>query len=146
MTYDLEKYRAKREKVLGVRRRGIGFGTLAVIVSAAIVLGLSGVLVPKSVAYLQNRNLEDAIYKLQSGRSWPTEMIASVQAMDGVRAAMADSHDTRLVVTFDRTVLDGHRLTAFFAGKGLPAIMLNQVDHGHRLAAQKKEGKNNAPF
>ena len=51
MAYDLEKYREKREKVLGVKKRGISFGTLATIVSLLIILGLGVVVVPKSIAY-----------------------------------------------------------------------------------------------
>ena len=33
MSYDPEKYREKREKVLGIKKRGLGFGTIAMIVS-----------------------------------------------------------------------------------------------------------------
>ena len=33
MSYDLEKYRDKREKVLGVKKRGINFATIAATVS-----------------------------------------------------------------------------------------------------------------
>ena len=51
MAYDLEKYRNKREKVLGVRKKGISFGTWAATVSAIIVVGLVSMVAPKSIAY-----------------------------------------------------------------------------------------------
>ena len=46
MAYNLEKYRGKREKVLGVKKRGISFGALASIVSLVIILGMGVVVVP----------------------------------------------------------------------------------------------------
>ena len=39
MVYDPEKYREKREKVLGIKKRGLSFGTLASLVVGIIVLG-----------------------------------------------------------------------------------------------------------
>ncbi|MBT3388533.1 MAG: hypothetical protein HN417_11415, partial [Desulfobacula sp.] len=45
MAYDPEKYREKREKVLGIRKRGMGFGTIAMVVSLVIIVGLSFVTV-----------------------------------------------------------------------------------------------------
>ncbi len=39
MVYDLEKYRGKRDKVLGVKKTGISFGAWAATVSAIIVCG-----------------------------------------------------------------------------------------------------------
>ncbi len=47
MAYDPEKYREKREKVLGIKKRGFGFGIIAMIVSVVIILGLSVVTVPQ---------------------------------------------------------------------------------------------------
>jgi len=75
MAYDPEKYREKREKVLGIKKRGIGFGTLATIVSIVIVVGLCIVTVPQAVSYISARNLDDAIFKLESEKSWPDDGI-----------------------------------------------------------------------
>ncbi|PKN16352.1 MAG: hypothetical protein CVU68_11875, partial [Deltaproteobacteria bacterium HGW-Deltaproteobacteria-3] len=69
MAYDLEKYREKRERVLGVKKRGMGFGRVATLVSLAILLGLGMVVIPRSIAFLKNRQLEDAIYKLSGERA-----------------------------------------------------------------------------
>ena len=48
MAYDLEKYRDKREKVLGVKKKGISFGVWAAVVSAIIIVGLVSMVAPKS--------------------------------------------------------------------------------------------------
>jgi len=57
MAYNFEKYREKREKVLGVKKRGVSFGTLAAVISMIIILGLGVVVVPKSIAYFGRRKL-----------------------------------------------------------------------------------------
>lgn len=144
MTYDLEKYRDKREKVLGVRKRGLSFGTLAAIVSTVIVLGFGVVVVPKSVAYLNNRNLDDAIYKLQTADSWPREVIDKLKGVPGIKDVTADSHGSRIVVTFDRTALDPKDVTDFFKQQDLATVMLNRVNHSQRLHTLKKEAKSEA--
>ncbi len=41
MVWDPEKYREKREKVLGVRKRGVSFGSLTIIVSCVILLSMA---------------------------------------------------------------------------------------------------------
>lgn len=141
MVYDLEKYRDKREKVLGVRKRGLSFGTLAAIVSAVIVVGLGVVVVPKSVAYFNNRHLDDAIYKLQAAESWPEEVITQLTSLVGVREVVADSHGARIVITFDRTALDTKGLNTFFKQQNLNTVLLNQVSHSHRLTTLKEEAE-----
>lgn len=141
MTYDLEKYREKREKVLGVKKRGISFGVLAAMVSLVIVTGLGIVVLPQSIAYFQARHLDDAIYKLGGETSWSRELVAQVEALDGVSAASVDGGGTRLVVTFNRSRTDAGKLTAFFHHKGLAVVMLNQVGHSQRLHAMEKEAK-----
>ena len=141
MTYDLEKYRDKREKVLGVRKRGVSFGTLATIVSLVIILGLGVVLVPKSIAYFNTRHLDDAIYKLQGANTWPQEVITGLNNLNGVREVAADSHDTRTVVTFDKSVTETKDFAAFFKQKEIKTILLNRVSHAQRLKTLKKEAK-----
>ena len=47
MSYDFNKYKDKRDKVLGVKKRGLSFGVIAAIVSLIIVIGLGVVVVPK---------------------------------------------------------------------------------------------------
>jgi hypothetical protein len=141
MTYNLEKYRGKREKVLGVKKRGISFGALASIVSLVIILGMGVVVVPKSIAYFNTRHLDDAIYKLQSADVWPPDIITGLNDLIGVKEVVKDSHDTRLVVTFDKSITDTKNFTAFFKQKEVKTILLNRVSHTQRLKTLKKEAK-----
>lgn len=141
MTYDLEKYREKREKVLGVKKRGLSFGVLAAIVSLVIVSGLGIVVIPKSIAYFHARHLDDAIYKLQGETTWTRELVARVETLDGVSSTAVDGGGSRLVVTFNRSRTDAGKLTAFFHHQGLAVVMLNQVGHSQRLHAMEKEAK-----
>jgi len=139
MTYDLEKYRDKREKVLGVKKRGISFGTIATLISCLIVLGLGSVVVPKSIAFFNGRHLDDAIYKLKHVDTWPAEIISEASGLSGVKDIVADTDGTRIVITFDKSVTDTKTLSAFFDQKKIATIMLNRVGHNQRMSTMKKE-------
>jgi hypothetical protein len=139
MAYDLEKYREKREKVLGVKKRGISFGAIATAVSCLIVLGLGSVVVPKSIAFFNTRHLDDAIYKLKHVDTWPAEILAEVGGLSGVKDIVADTDGTRIVITFDKSITDTEPLSAFFDRKKIATIMLNRVGHNQRMTTMKKE-------
>jgi hypothetical protein len=141
MSYDPEKYRDKREKVLGIKKRGLGFGTIALIVSTVIILGLGVVTVPQAVSYMATRHLDDAIFKLESELKWPPPVLDGVNRIDGVRGLMADKHDTRLVVTFDRRTVTISQITAVFGKHNLTVTLLNQVNHRQHQNTMKKEAK-----
>ncbi len=145
MTYDLEKYRDKREKVLGVRRRGIKFGTLAAIVSAVILIGLSTIVIPRSLAFFYSRNLDDVIYKMKRSGNLPQDIVSETLTLQGVKNVVIDKKGARIIVTFDRTSIDISKLAAFFKGKGLNTILLNRVSHRQRQAALKKEAEFETP-
>ena len=139
MTYDLEKYREKRERVLGVKKRGLGFGRVATFVSLAILLGLGLVVIPRAISFLQNRQLEDAIYKLSGERAASEQVLAELKKQDGVREVTVDGHGSRVVVTFNKETLDTARISAFFLKQGAQAVLLNEVGHSQRLHTMKKE-------
>ncbi|MBC8317545.1 MAG: hypothetical protein H8E41_06530 [Desulfobulbaceae bacterium] len=139
MAYDIEKYRDKREKVLGMKRRGIGFGTFALLISAGILVGLSMVVIPKSVAYLRDRGLDDAIYRIGKNQSWPQHSIDRLRDQPGVEMVMMGNDDKRIVVTFNRTKIDTDRLSSFFYQEKLQTILLNQVNHRQRLHSMHEE-------
>lgn len=141
MNYDFEKYRIRREKVLGVKKRGISFGVLASIVSLVIILGLGVAVVPKSVAYFNTRHLDDAIYKLQSAELLTQETISGLQNLAGVKNVDTDSHSARLVITFDKSIADTKAINAFFKKEEIEAILLNRVSHTQRLKTLAKESK-----
>ncbi len=141
MSYDIEKYREKREKVLGVRRRGLGFGTWVMIVSLIIVVGGGFVVVPKTVSYISTLNLDDAIYKQEGDGIWPHEFVSQFAGLYGVRQAVVDTGGTRLVVTFDRTKTDTPAIATYIRIKGFAAVMLNQINHRQRVATLKEEAE-----
>ena len=141
MAYNFEKYRDKREKVLGVKKRGVSFGTLAAVVSLVIILGMGVVVVPKSIAYFNTRHLDDAIYKLQNTETWPQEAIAAIQELTGVKGIEADSHSSRVVITFDKSIADTKDFNSYFKKQEIEAILLNRVSRTQRLKTLKKEAK-----
>lgn len=141
MAWDPEKYREKREKVLGVRKRGLSFGTLTAIVACVILLGIGALSVPGAISYMQTRHLDDAIFRLENHRTWPGELVARVGQMEGVAATALDTHDTRLVVTYDRRRAKPDAFAALFKQEDLNAALLNRVSHRQRMAtlAEEKE-------
>ena len=141
MAYNFDKYRDKREKVLGVKKRGVSFGTLATVISLVIILGLGVVIVPKSIAYFNTRHLDDAIYKLQTAETWPQEVISSIQDLAGVKNVETDTNSSRIVITFDKSITSTPVINAFFKQKDIQTVLLNQVSHAHRQKILEKEAK-----
>jgi hypothetical protein len=127
--------------VLGVKKRGMSFGTIATIVSICIVAGLVLVVAPKAVSFVITRNLDDAIYKFEGSGSWPKDILSEIHKIQGVKTAVMDKNGTRLVVTFDRTAIDTERIEVFFKDKGLKSTLLNRVSHHQRMTTLKEEGK-----
>ena len=141
MAYDIEKYREKREKVLGVKKRGVSFGTLAGLVSLVIIFGLGVVVVPKSIAYFNTRHLDDAIYKLQDTESWSQETISYIRQLPGVQNVETDAKSSRIVITFDKSITSTPDINAFFKQKDIKTVLLNQVSHHDRQKILEKEAK-----
>ena len=145
MAYDFEKYRDKREKVLGVRKRGLSFGAVAALVAVVIVLGLGGVAVPKTVAYFSTRNLDDAIYKLADSGKWDQKVVSEIDGLPGVRKVVTDNHDTRLVITFDRYESGPEKFKVVFGREGIGVELLNRMDHRQRKVILEKEAAFETP-
>jgi len=141
MAYNLEKYREKREKVLGVKKRGISFGALVTTISMVIILGLGVMVVPKSIAYFNTRHLDDAIYKLQTTGNWPQEVIGNIQQLAGVKNIETEEKNSRIVITFDKSIADTKEFNEFFKKNEITAILLNRVSHTQRLRVLEKESK-----
>ena len=139
MTYDMEKYREKREKVLGFKKRGMSFGVVSAIVSICIILGLGVIVTPKAVSFVITRNLNDAIYKLENSEKWPPKIITNMAELKGVEKVLTDKNSTRLVVTFNRQIINTDKLTTFFKQNGLVATLLNNIGHRQRIADLEKE-------
>ena len=141
MLYDPEKYREKREKVLGIRKRGLSFLTVASIIAGLIIFGIGFVTVPSAVSYITTRNLDDVIYKLDKDMTWKDAVVIKIEALNGVAFLKKDKHDTRLVITFDRREADLSDFTAVFSKNNLKATLLNRVNHRQRQTTLKEEEK-----
>ena len=146
MAYDPEKYREKREKVLGIKKRGIGFGALVMAVSFLVIAGLGAVTIPQAVSYMTTRNLDDAIFKLESGPSWTENAISGLTAIEGVKETLQDKNGARLVVAYDRRKVKISALTDVFARQGLKVTLLNEVNHRqHQTTLKNEEEEIEAP-
>lgn len=139
MAWDPEKYREKREKVLGVRKRGMSFGSLTAVVSCVILLGMASLSVPGAVSYMKTRYLDDAIFKLENNQAWPNAMVAEVGRLEGVAGTSLDTHNTRLVVTFDRRHTTPAAFSTLFTKSDLKAALLNRVSHRQRITTLEAE-------
>jgi hypothetical protein len=139
MPYDPEKYREKREKVLGKRGRGISFQTIAVVFTILLLSGFAFLVLPKVIASLQERNLEDVIYRMRDERPWPAAIGEEIARLPGVNRVVLDRDETRLIVTFDRTRTGTSAIEALFQEKDLETVLLNRMHHGTHREIQKEE-------
>jgi len=139
MTYNTEKYRKKREKVLGIKKRGMSFGVIAAIVSICIMVGMGFVVLPETIAYIAERNLDDAIYRLEKSGQWSHEITTGIHEIGGVVEAVTDKGGKRLIITFDRKEVDVAKLSSFFRKKGLNPTLLNRVNHRQRVTSLQEE-------
>jgi hypothetical protein len=141
MFYDPSKYRHKREKVLGVRKKGLGFGKWAVLVSLAILLSLGTVVAPRVIAYFATRGLDDAIFKLTGSDPVTVTMVDQLIQQTGIKNALNDKNGERLIVTFARRTTDPTRIAAFLSSHGIEAVLLNRIDHRQRNRTLREEAE-----
>lgn len=141
MAYDFERFREKREKVLGVRTRGLSFGAVAALVAGIIVLGLALVVVPKTVSYLTTKSLDDAIYRMSDSTEWNQEVVKEVGGLAGVRKAVVDKRGKRLVITFDREETGPEKFNVVFERSEVKVDLLNRVGHREHESILKKEAE-----
>lgn len=141
MVYDFEKFREKREKVLGVRKRGLSFGVVAALVAGVIVLGLAVVMVPRTVSYFTTKNLDDAIYKMADSTTWDQSIVNEVGDLPGVRKVVVDKRGRRLVVVFDRLKTSLVKINIVFERGDVKADLLNRIGHRERESILKKEAE-----
>jgi len=137
----MEKYRKKREKVLGIKKRQMSFGVISAIVSLCIMVAMGFVVLPGTVAYIAERNLDDAIYKLERSGQWSHEITSGILEIDGVVETVTDKEGKRLIITFDRKEVDVVKFSSFFARNGLKPTLLNKVNHRQRVTVLEEEKK-----
>jgi hypothetical protein len=115
------------------------------IVTIVIILGLSIVTVPQAISYMTTRNLDDAIFKLASGSSWPENVIAGINTIQGVKIIVQDDHTTRLVVTYDRRIVQISDINTVFNKSGINVTLLNQINHRQHQNTLKEEKELETP-
>jgi len=136
MAYDFEKYRDKREKVLGQKRKRLGAGGIALAFAALFLVVMGGILLPRAVAYLKERGLNDAIIRVEGDVQ---AVVDTLQTVDGVKRVAVDHSGKRLVVTYHRSLTGASALVATLQREGAHAYLLNDVDHLHRRMTLEKE-------
>ncbi len=141
MTYDLEKYRSKREKVLGVRKRGVSFAQLTAVFTLGIFMAIGVVIIPQAIAYFSNRNLDDVIYRLQDDTAWSSQTLSAVRALPGIDSMHEESASKRVVITFNRNEITSEQITKTLAKHGQEIVLLNVVGHSQRLQILAEEAK-----
>lgn len=141
MVYNPEKYKEKREKVLGIKKRGISFGTIAVIVSLMIISGLSIAIIPNIFSYMAARHLDDAIFKIESDSTLSKDVVVNLKTIDGVKNVVNDKNSTRLVITFDRRIITLSSIKISLEQYDIFATLLNRVNHLQHQRIMKEEEK-----
>jgi hypothetical protein len=106
-----------------------------------IILGLGVVVVPKSIAYFNTRHLDDAIYKIQVTEAWPQEIIEGIRDLGGIKNIEADQENSRIVITFDKSIAKIKAFNSYFKTNNIEAILLNRISHTQRLKILEKESK-----
>lgn len=139
MDYDLEKYRAKREKVLGVKKHFFSLGRILAVFSIAIVLLVSVAVVPQMATFFKNRHLDDIIYRLKDDTVLSPDAMAAIAAIKGVTGVNRDRENHRLILTFNRERTQPHAVTNQLSQVATGIIQLNVISHRQRLANLKKE-------
>lgn len=141
MPYDPGKYREKKAKVLGRRKRGISFQTAAVMMTLVLLSAFAFLVLPKVTASLQERNLEDAIYRMRDERPWPAAVGEEIAGLSGVHRVILDRDDTRLIVVFDRTRTGTAAIESLFLDRGLETVLLNRMHHGTHSEMREQEAE-----
>lgn len=139
MTYNLEQYRDKRGKVLGVQRRALSFGRASAFFATGILLLVGIVVVPQMVTFLYQRNLDDVIYRLKDNNSMSSALLESIKEIPGVVKVIKDEKKQRLILTFNRTQTKPEGITGMLKQQKIDVIQLNVIDHRQHLATLKKE-------
>ncbi|MCP4159488.1 MAG: hypothetical protein GY760_05410 [Deltaproteobacteria bacterium] len=133
MSYDLEKYRDKREKVLGVKRRGLSFQLIVGVFAFLIIFSTGFIFIPDAVSHFRSRNLDDAIYKLEKTKPWESRIVESVKLERGVKNVEISAHGMRLTLTFNREKYSLDQFESIVKREGFFPILLNRMDHNRRM-------------
>ena len=138
MTWNPERYREKRERVLaGNQEQGSGLVKgLLVAVMGVVALGLvmGAPAVWESISF---RHLDDVILRVDA-----TNHTASLlPSGEGVRRVTEDQVGSRLVVTFDRRETSAQRIVETLRAAGVDCFLLNTMPHSVGERERKEAGR-----
>ena len=139
MVYDPEKFRDKRERVLGVKKRKPILGIFVVLFVSAIFVTTGITVIPQVTDYLRYRHLDDAIIKPAAGLDWSTKHSESLHSHAGVVQISYEEHSDRLVVTYNRNMTNSEDIMRSIAERGFEANLLNVVGHAERMKIVREE-------
>jgi len=139
MSYDLGKYRDKRERVLGVKKRGVSFSVIVVIFMMMIFAGTGFVIIPQAITSIKNRNLDDAIIKPLPGFTWSDRKKQQLSSVPGIVNIKQESQSGRVIITFNRAKTNADTIMLAWSQDGSSADLLNVVGHSERMKIMKKE-------
>lgn len=126
MTWNPERYREKRERVLaGNRRKGSRLMKGMLMAGVAVMVMGLWVVAPGAWETFSSRHLDDVIIKV-AGKG---ELGPLVEDHSGVKSVFVDQKDRRLVVTFDRRKTAASRIAEALKDRGMNVIVLNTVSH-----------------
>jgi hypothetical protein len=141
VVYDFDKYRCKREKVLGVKRRTISFAQLTVIFTLVFFISAGAVILPKAVSFFSNRNLDDVIFRLENKASLTGHSLESVMALPGVTHVHQDGKKKRIIITYNRQQIQVEKISKALKNAGQDVVLLNTVGHSQRLKTLAEEAR-----
>ena len=141
MSYNLEAYRTKREKVLGVKSNTVSFGKISTFLAGGIMLIIAIVVIPQMANFLKNRNLEDVIYRLNNNTDWSSAPFQALDKIPGVVAITKDQNNHRLIITYNRTQTKPVLISGILKQQNMDVIQLNVISHNQRLTSLKTEAK-----
>ena len=139
MTYNLERYRKKREKVLGAGGKTVSFGRLSTLFATGVILLIGVGVLPRMNDIWHNRNLDDIIYRFENVKQWPVTALDTIETIPGVIDVIRDEKNNRLILTFNRNRTRPTEITHALQQQDMEVIQLNVINHSQRLAGLKKE-------
>ncbi len=141
MGYDIEKYRLKREKVLGVKKRGMPFASMAVLFTLGIFITVGWVVLPQAIAYIKNRNLDDVIFRVEGSTPWNEQSVVAMTSQEGVEDIKIETENNRVIITLNREVIGPEEIKQILKKHGKDGVLLNVIGHSQRLKIVAEEAK-----
>lgn len=135
MTWNPERYREKRERVLaGDRKKGSGL--LRLLWGALLCASLLGLALwaPSVWESLSSRHLDDVILRVDAA----AHAASLLPSGDGIAGASEDHGGTRLVVTFDRRKTSAGRIVEGLRAAGVDCFLLNTMPHSIGVQQRKE--------